>query len=92
MDAHTIGMLLLDGAGLGTVVWALHKIGRALITVFEALAAVAVVFVALWWLPKALVWLLTQSCDPLANQPDRAGTGRVVAAVGLAVPGPHPRR
>ncbi|MBV9012871.1 MAG: cell division protein FtsK [Pseudonocardiales bacterium] len=60
MDAHTIGMLLLGGLGLGAVVWVLHKIGKALIAMFEALAAMAVVFVALWWLLKALVWLFTQ--------------------------------
>jgi S-DNA-T family DNA segregation ATPase FtsK/SpoIIIE len=60
MDAHTIGVLLLGGLGLGLVVWVLHKIGKALITMFEALAAMAVVFLALWWLLKALVWLFTQ--------------------------------
>jgi DNA segregation ATPase FtsK/SpoIIIE, S-DNA-T family len=60
MDAHTIGMLLLGGLGLGAVVWVLHKIGKALIALFEALAAMAVVFLALWWLLKALLWLLTQ--------------------------------
>jgi DNA segregation ATPase FtsK/SpoIIIE, S-DNA-T family len=60
MDAHTIGVLLLGGAGLGAVVWVLHKIGKALISVMETLAAMAVVFVALWWLLKSLVWLFTQ--------------------------------
>jgi S-DNA-T family DNA segregation ATPase FtsK/SpoIIIE len=60
MDAHTIGMLLLGGLGLGAVVWVLHKIGKALIALFEALAAMAVVFLALWWLLKAAVWLFTQ--------------------------------
>jgi DNA segregation ATPase FtsK/SpoIIIE, S-DNA-T family len=60
MDAHTIGVLLLGGAGLGAVVWVLHKIGKALITVMEAFAAMAVVFVVLWWLLKAAVWLFTQ--------------------------------
>ena len=60
MEAHTIGVLLLGGAGLAVTVWVLHKIGKALITVMEALAAAAVVFVALWWLLKAAAWLLTQ--------------------------------
>jgi len=60
MDAHTIGVLLLGGAGLSAVVWALHKIGKALIALAETLAAMAVVFVALWWLLKAVVWLFTQ--------------------------------
>ena len=57
MDAHTIGILLVGGAGLAVLVWVLHKIGKALIAVFEALATVAVVFLALWGLVKALVWL-----------------------------------
>jgi DNA segregation ATPase FtsK/SpoIIIE, S-DNA-T family len=60
MDAHTIGMLLVGGAGLGLLVWVLHKIGKALIALFEALAAMAVVFLALWWLLKTLVGLFTQ--------------------------------
>jgi DNA segregation ATPase FtsK/SpoIIIE, S-DNA-T family len=60
MDAHTIGVLLLAGAGLGVTVWVLHKIGKALLAVVEALAAVAVVFVALWWFLKAAAWLFTQ--------------------------------
>jgi DNA segregation ATPase FtsK/SpoIIIE, S-DNA-T family len=60
MDAHTVGVLLLGGAGLAVLVWVLHTIGKALLTVAEALAALAVVFVALRWLLKALVWLLTQ--------------------------------
>jgi DNA segregation ATPase FtsK/SpoIIIE, S-DNA-T family len=60
MDAHTIGVLLLGGAALGVTVWVLHKIGTVLLAVVEALAAVAVVFVALWWLLKALGWLVTQ--------------------------------
>jgi DNA segregation ATPase FtsK/SpoIIIE, S-DNA-T family len=60
MDAHTIGVLLVGGAGLGLVVWVLHKIGKALIAMFEAFAAMAVVFVALWWLLKAVAWLFAQ--------------------------------
>ena len=60
MDAHTIGVLLLAGAGLGVVVWVLHKIGTVLLAVVEALAAVAVVFVTLRWLLKAAAWLITQ--------------------------------
>src|SRR5262249_46465266 len=60
MDAHSIGMLLLSSAGLAVVVWALHKIGKALIALFEALAAVAVVFLALWGLAKVTAWLVQQ--------------------------------
>ena len=43
MDAHTIEVLLAGGAGLGVVVWRLHKIGTALLAPVEVLAAVAVV-------------------------------------------------
>jgi DNA segregation ATPase FtsK/SpoIIIE, S-DNA-T family len=60
MDARTVGMLLAGGVGLAVTVWVLHKIGKALLALVETLAAVAVVFVALWWLLKALAWLLTQ--------------------------------
>lgn len=30
MDARTVGLLLLGGAGLAVVVWMLHKIGKVL--------------------------------------------------------------
>jgi S-DNA-T family DNA segregation ATPase FtsK/SpoIIIE len=35
MDAHAIEIVLLGGAGLAVVVWVLHKIGKALIALFE---------------------------------------------------------
>jgi S-DNA-T family DNA segregation ATPase FtsK/SpoIIIE len=60
MNAHAIAMLLLGGAGLAVVVWVLLKIGKALIALFEALATIAVVFVALWGLTKATAWLVRQ--------------------------------
>jgi S-DNA-T family DNA segregation ATPase FtsK/SpoIIIE len=60
MDARMIGVLLLGGAGLAVVVWVLHKVGKALIALFEALATMAVVFVALWGLAKATAWLVRQ--------------------------------
>ncbi|MGH3869626.1 MAG: FtsK/SpoIIIE domain-containing protein [Pseudonocardiaceae bacterium] len=60
MDAHTIGLFLVGGVGLAVTVWVLHTIGKALLALVETLAAVAVVFVALWWLLKTLAWLLTQ--------------------------------
>jgi len=44
------GFAIVALAGLGLGVWVLHKIGRALASILEALAAAAVVFVALWWL------------------------------------------
>jgi S-DNA-T family DNA segregation ATPase FtsK/SpoIIIE len=60
MDAHTIGILLVGGAGLAVLVWVLHKIGKVLIAMFEALATIAVVFLALWAAVKTLVWLARQ--------------------------------
>src|SRR4051812_7100383 len=54
------GFAIVALAGLGLGVWVLHKIGRALASILEALAAAAVVFVALWWLCKAVVWMLAQ--------------------------------
>ncbi|MEV6832351.1 FtsK/SpoIIIE domain-containing protein [Amycolatopsis sp. NPDC051102] len=54
------GFAVVALAGLGLGVWVLHKIGRALASILEALAAAAVVFVALWWLCKAVVWMLAQ--------------------------------
>jgi S-DNA-T family DNA segregation ATPase FtsK/SpoIIIE len=60
MDAPTIEVILLGGVGLAVLVWGLHTIGKALLTVLEAWAALAVLFVALRWLAMALVWLLTR--------------------------------
>jgi S-DNA-T family DNA segregation ATPase FtsK/SpoIIIE len=60
MDARTMAMLLLGGVSLAVLVWVLHKIGKALIALFEALATIAVVFVALWGLAKATAWLVRQ--------------------------------
>jgi S-DNA-T family DNA segregation ATPase FtsK/SpoIIIE len=60
MDAHTIGIVLVGGAGLAVLVWVLHKIGKVLLAVFEALATIAVVFLALWAAVKTLVWLARQ--------------------------------
>ncbi|OXM67920.1 FtsK/SpoIIIE domain-containing protein [Amycolatopsis vastitatis] len=54
------GFAIVALAGLGLGVWVLHKAGRALASILEALAAAAVVFVALWWLCKAVVWMLAQ--------------------------------
>jgi hypothetical protein len=43
------GFVVVAMAALGVGVWVLHKVGRALASVAEALAAAAVVFIALWW-------------------------------------------
>ena len=60
MSPHMIGVLVLGGGGTAVVVWVLHKIGKALVAVAEALATVAVVFVAVWWLVKAGAWTVRQ--------------------------------
>jgi S-DNA-T family DNA segregation ATPase FtsK/SpoIIIE len=60
MSPHMIAMLILAGGCTAVVVWVLHKIGKALVAVAEALATVAVVFVAVWWLLKCGVWTVRQ--------------------------------
>jgi S-DNA-T family DNA segregation ATPase FtsK/SpoIIIE len=60
MGTHSAVVLLVGGAGLAVVVWLLHKLGRALAAIAETLAAAALVFVALWWLVKAVAWLAKQ--------------------------------
>ncbi|GAB2977790.1 cell division protein FtsK [Amycolatopsis acidiphila] len=60
MSAHTFGVLFLGGVGLAVVVWVLHKLGRALASIAEALAATAVVFIALWSLIRAFVWVVKE--------------------------------
>lgn len=60
MSAHTFGVLFLGGVGLAVVVWVLHKLGRALASIAEALAAAAVVFLALWWLLKGVGWVVKE--------------------------------
>jgi S-DNA-T family DNA segregation ATPase FtsK/SpoIIIE len=61
MDAQTIALLIAGGGALGIVVWVLAKIGRVLIKIAEALVAAAVVFLALWLMAKAVVWVLRQT-------------------------------
>src|SRR5918997_273978 len=60
MDAYLITLLIAGGAVLGVVVWVLAKLGKALITVAEALAAATVVVFAVWLGIKAVVWALRQ--------------------------------
>ncbi len=55
-----IALVVAGGGVLGVVVWVLAKLGRALITVAEALAAAAVVIFTVWLLIKALMWALRQ--------------------------------
>ena len=60
MDSHTVGVVVIGGAGLGLLVWLLHKLGKALVTIVEVVAAAAVVFMALWRLVKVLSWFVKQ--------------------------------
>lgn len=53
-DFGSLVQLVVVGGGLLAVVWLLHKIGRGLAAVLEALATLGVVLVALWLLVKAL--------------------------------------
>ena len=60
MNAHAVGLLIVGGAGLGLLVWLLHKLGKALVAIAEIVTAAAVLFVALWWLVKAVAWLVKE--------------------------------
>ncbi|MGB9281345.1 MAG: FtsK/SpoIIIE domain-containing protein [Pseudonocardiaceae bacterium] len=61
MDAYTVAVVMAGGGTLGVVVWLLAKLGKALITIAEALAAAAVVFLAMWLGIKAMLWALRQT-------------------------------
>jgi S-DNA-T family DNA segregation ATPase FtsK/SpoIIIE len=61
MDAQMIAVVVAGLGGLGVLVWVLAKVGKALITIAEALAAAAVVLLALWLMVKAVVWALRQA-------------------------------
>jgi S-DNA-T family DNA segregation ATPase FtsK/SpoIIIE len=60
MNAHTFGILFISSVGLAGVVWVLHKLGKALAAIAETLAAAAVVFLALWWVLKGMVWVVKE--------------------------------
>jgi DNA segregation ATPase FtsK/SpoIIIE, S-DNA-T family len=61
MDVGLIAAVIAGGGLLGVVVWVLAKLGKALITIAEALAAAAVVIFAVWLAIKAVVWALRQT-------------------------------
>jgi DNA segregation ATPase FtsK/SpoIIIE, S-DNA-T family len=61
MDAQTIALVIAGGGALGVLVWVLAKLGKALVTIAEALAAAAVVFLALWLVIKAVLWAFRQT-------------------------------
>jgi S-DNA-T family DNA segregation ATPase FtsK/SpoIIIE len=81
MNAHTFGVLFLGGLGLAVVVWVLHKLGRALASIAEALAAAAVVFLALWALLKGLGWAVKE----VVTHPRTSLTVVAVAAWGYGL-------
>ncbi|MGH3897756.1 MAG: hypothetical protein ACRDTA_05765 [Pseudonocardiaceae bacterium] len=60
MDAQLIALVIAGLGGLGVLVWVLAKLGKALISIAEALAAAAVVVLALRLMIKAVVWALRQ--------------------------------
>lgn len=55
MNVHTLMTLVMVGGGLMIAVSVLRKIGRGLTALFEALATLATVVIALWWTGKAVV-------------------------------------
>ncbi len=61
MDPQTIALVIAGGSALGVVVWVLAKLGKALVTIAEALAAAAVVFLALWLTIKGVLWAFRQT-------------------------------
>jgi hypothetical protein len=54
MSAQSVISLVLVGGGLMVVVWLLHKVGRALASIAEAVVTLATLGVALWLLVKAV--------------------------------------
>jgi S-DNA-T family DNA segregation ATPase FtsK/SpoIIIE len=61
MDAQMIAVVIAGGAALGVVVWLLAKLGKALVTIAEALVAAGVVFLAVWLVIKAVGWAIRQA-------------------------------
>jgi S-DNA-T family DNA segregation ATPase FtsK/SpoIIIE len=61
MDVGLIAAVIAGGGLLGVVVWVLAKVGKALVTIAEALAGAAVVIFAVWLAIKAVVWALRQT-------------------------------
>ena len=61
MDAQMIAVVIAGAGALGVVVWLLAKLGKALVTIAEALAAAAVVFLVVWLIVKAVVWAIRQA-------------------------------
>jgi S-DNA-T family DNA segregation ATPase FtsK/SpoIIIE len=58
MSAHSVLSLVLVGGGLLVVVWVLHKLGRALASIAEAVLTLATLGLAVWLLVKAVYWVV----------------------------------
>ena len=58
MNVHALMTWVMVGGGLVVAVSVLRKIGRGLTALFEALATLATLVVALWWAGKAVVFVV----------------------------------
>lgn len=58
MNAHSLMTLAMTVGGLVVVVAVLRKVGRGLTAVFEALATLATVLIAVWWTGKAVLFVV----------------------------------
>lgn len=56
MTTHLV--IVLIGLGVGVLGWVLHKVGTVLKDLLEALAVIAVVFLALFAVIKGIVWVV----------------------------------
>jgi S-DNA-T family DNA segregation ATPase FtsK/SpoIIIE len=58
MNAQSLLTLTMIGGGLVVAVVVLRKIGRGLTSLLEALATLATVLIALWWIAKAAYFMI----------------------------------
>jgi S-DNA-T family DNA segregation ATPase FtsK/SpoIIIE len=58
MDAKTLLPLLVAAGGVWIVVWLLHKLGKALAAILEALATVVAVLMTVWLAVKVVCWVI----------------------------------
>ncbi|GAB1512476.1 FtsK/SpoIIIE domain-containing protein [Actinophytocola sp. KF-1] len=79
MSAQSVMSLVLAGGGLALVVWVLHKVGRALASMAEAVLTLASLAVAVWLLVKAVFVMIKAA----VTHPRTSAT--VLAVVGWLV-------
>ncbi len=89
MDVNTVAVVIAGGGALGVLVWVLAKLGKALITIAEALAAASSGLPRPVAGDKGRALGVPPDTHALANQPDCAGCLGVVALVGVAITGHH---